>query len=62
MSLYDREYMRKGKGSAVQTGRRPGMTTSVRKSASHRLTRGEQVGLVIAAAAVIGLLLAVAIF
>lgn len=61
MSLYDREYMRDGKTEVSQT-RRPGAVADYRKTTSGRLGRGEQVGFVIAAAAVIGLLVVIAFF
>ena len=62
MSVYDREYMREGKGGEIQSSRRPRLTSKTNDSDSNRLTRAEQVGMVIAALAVIGLLLGVAIF
>ena len=62
MSLYDRDYMREGKSGAIQTDRRPGTTARTDESDSNQLTRAEQVGLVIAVLAVVGMLVGVVIF
>lgn len=61
MSLYDRDYMREGRPGSVGTERTPGNPRRVSRSASKQLGRGEQVGFVIATAAVIALLLGFAL-
>ena len=57
MSLYDRDYMRGAQGGAVQSRRPRPMPTRKDELNSHRLSRGEQVGLLVGGLAVIGLLL-----
>ena len=60
MSLYDREYMREGRTEVAHT-RKPGANLEYRRTTSNKLGRGEQVGFALAAAGVIGLLLAIAL-
>ena len=62
MALYDREYMREGKGGTIQTQRRQAMPSRIPDQDGNRLTRGEQIGMVVAALAMIGLLLSAVIF
>ena len=61
MSLYDRDYMREGRPGTVGSERNPGNLRRVSRAASKQLGHGEQIGFVIAAAAVIGLLLGIAL-
>lgn len=55
MSLSDREYMRVGSEQAVEPAENSGKDKATRKVLGNKLSASEQVGLVIAGAAVVAL-------